>query len=103
MQKIAAQNNLSETAFFIPAENGYHIRWFTPLKEVDLCGHATMASAFVLKFFLNYAGDTVSFDSRSGMLQVNFPSSGMIELNFPANISSPSSDKEYVASLLKIK
>jgi PhzF family phenazine biosynthesis protein len=103
MQKIAAQNNLSETAFFVPVKNGYHIRWFTPLKEVDLCGHATMASAFVLKFFLNYAGDTVSFDSRSGILHVSFPSSGMIELNFPANISSSSSDKEYVASLLKIK
>ncbi len=43
MQKIALENNLSETAFFIPKENGFHIRWFTPLAEVDLCGHATLS------------------------------------------------------------
>ncbi len=48
MQQIAMENNLSETAFFVPIENGFHIRWFTPLAEVNLCGHATLASAHVL-------------------------------------------------------
>jgi PhzF family phenazine biosynthesis protein len=47
MQSIAAENNLSETAFFVPTGSGFHIRWFTPLSEVDLCGHATLASAFL--------------------------------------------------------
>ncbi len=48
MQSIAEENNLAETAFFVPTESGFHIRWFTPSKEVKLCGHATLASAFVL-------------------------------------------------------
>ena len=48
MQSIALENNLSETAFFVPTSNGYHVRWFTPAKEVDLCGHATLASAYVI-------------------------------------------------------
>ena len=48
MQKIAAENNLSETAFFVPSKDGFYIRWFTPTVEVSLCGHATLASAFVL-------------------------------------------------------
>ena len=54
MQNIALENNLSETAFFVPVENGFHIRWFTPAAEVDLCGHATLASAHVLFNHLNY-------------------------------------------------
>ena len=48
MQRIAEENNLSETAFFVPIANGFHIRWFTPAMEVDLCGHATLAAAYVL-------------------------------------------------------
>jgi PhzF family phenazine biosynthesis protein len=103
MQKIAAQNNLSETAFFVPLENEYHIRWFSPATEVDLCGHATMASAFVLKEFLNYKKDSVSFISKSGPLHVSFPQSGMIELDFPAMKSLLSPDKEHVSSLLRLK
>jgi PhzF family phenazine biosynthesis protein len=99
MQKIAAQNNLSETAFFVPVGDGFHIRWFTPATEVDLCGHATLASAFVLKEFLNYKKDSISFDSRSGALHVSFLSSGMIELDFPANPVSLSPEKEKTASL----
>jgi len=54
MQSIAMENNLSETAFFVPIETGYHIRWFTPTTEVDLCGHATLASAHVLFDILGY-------------------------------------------------
>ncbi len=52
MQSIASENNLSETAFFVAKGNGYHIRWFTPTSEVDLCGHATLASAFCYLIFL---------------------------------------------------
>src|SRR3546814_11295160 len=48
LQAIAAENNLAETAFFVPAGDGYELRWFTPTVEVDLCGHATLATAFVL-------------------------------------------------------
>jgi len=70
MQQIAAENNLSETAFFAPEGDHYRIRWFTPTTEVDLCGHATLASAFVLFHCLQLQGDTVQFDSNSGPLFV---------------------------------
>jgi predicted PhzF superfamily epimerase YddE/YHI9 len=70
MQQIAAENNLSETAFFVPQGDHYRIRWFTPTTEVDLCGHATLASAFVLFHCLKLQGDTVQFDSNSGPLFV---------------------------------
>ena len=55
MQAVAAENNLAETAFIVPEGDGYRIRWFTPAIEVDLCGHATLASAFILKRFLDPA------------------------------------------------
>ena len=55
MQQIAGENNLSETAFFVPDENGFHLRWFTPIVEVDLCGHATLASAYVIAHFIRPA------------------------------------------------
>jgi PhzF family phenazine biosynthesis protein len=99
MHKIAAQNNLSETAFFVPVKEGFHIRWFTPAAEVDLCGHATLATAFVMKEFLGYKDERLSFDSRSGSLHVTFQASGIIELDLPANPVSLSQDKEQVASL----
>ena len=54
LQNIALENNLSETAFFVPSEKGFHIRWFTPLAEVKLCGHATLATAHVLFEHLNF-------------------------------------------------
>jgi len=70
MQSIAEENNLSETAFFIPTGNGFHIRWFTPTSEVDLCGHATLASAYVLFNIIGYKGEKVVFNSKSGILSV---------------------------------
>jgi len=70
MQSIAAENNLSETAFVVPEEDGYHIRWFTPVSEVDLCGHATLAAAYVLFHILGYEKDSIAFNSRSGILKV---------------------------------
>ena len=63
MQSIAAENNLSETAYFVKNGDRYHIRWFTPNAEVALCGHATLASAFVISEFLRDKKDTIIFDS----------------------------------------
>lgn len=71
MQAIAAENNLSETAFLVPAGNGYGLRWFTPKVEVDLCGHATLASAFVLSLDERTARDSYRFQTRSGELGVS--------------------------------
>lgn len=71
LQAIAAENNLAETAYFVPkGDDGFHLRWFTPKQEVNLCGHATLASAFVLFTELQPERRSVSFDSRSGPLGV---------------------------------
>jgi PhzF family phenazine biosynthesis protein len=84
MQNIAMENNLSETAFFIPTENAYHIRWFTPNAEVDLCGHATLATAHVLFQHLNYSEKEIQFESRSGILKVKKDDKRLV-LDFPAS------------------
>ena len=70
MQKIAMENNLSETAFFVKEKKGYHIRWFTPAVEVNLCGHATLATAHVLFNHLQIGVNMIEFNSRSGILKV---------------------------------
>jgi len=82
MQAIAAENNLSETAFFVPQGNTFQIRWFTPLVEVALCGHATLASAYVIFNNLNHGSDLVEFSSRSGPLYVRKTEKGLT-LDFP--------------------
>ena len=83
MQKIAGENNLAETAFTVPAENGYEIRWFTPEVEVDLCGHATLASAYTLMNFEGFSGEKINFFSRnSGTLTVN-KNGDFLTLDFP--------------------
>jgi PhzF family phenazine biosynthesis protein len=83
LQSIALENNLAETAFFVSAPRGFHLRWFTPVCEVDLCGHATLASAFVLFEYLNQPGETICFDTRSGPLTVA-RSGELLTLDFPA-------------------
>ena len=83
MQAIAEENNLSETAFFVPTSSGYHIRWFTPASEVKLCGHATLASAYVLFEILGQAETSIAFDSLSGALTVT-KSEEKLTLDFPA-------------------
>jgi len=88
MQSIATENNLSETAFFISDEAGFHIRWFTPGGEVDLCGHATLAAAHVLYRILDYDAERIEFDSRSGMLTVT-QDSDWLTMDFPAQPPSP--------------
>ncbi len=70
MQNIAAENNLSETAFFVPENGGYHLRWFTPAMEVSLCGHATLASAAVVFAHLLPEASMITFHSKSGPLVV---------------------------------
>src|SRR4030088_2062091 len=71
MQAIAAENNLSETAFFVPEGEFYRLRWFTPTTEVDLCGHATLAAAYVVFRWLQPGLDRVTFDTeRSGRVAV---------------------------------
>jgi PhzF family phenazine biosynthesis protein len=71
MQQIALENNLAETAFFVKNENGYLLRWFTPELEIDLCGHATLASAHILFTELGYDQDTIHFDTvKAGTLAV---------------------------------
>ncbi len=84
LQQIAFENNLSETAFFVKTENEYEIRWFTPEQEVDLCGHATLASAYVIFNHLSPEKSKLKFLSKSGPLHVNRGENGLISLNFPS-------------------
>lgn len=98
MQKIAAENNLAETVFFVPKDNGYHIRWFTPELEIDLCGHATLASAFVLYEYLGYAGPELIFYSKSGELVIT-PQGDKLQMNFPSRMPERVSD--YPPALIK--
>ena len=95
LQAIAAENNLPETAFIIARKEHFDLRWLTPKVEVDLCGHATLASAHVIFHHLDHAGDTVSFQSRSGGLTVarvedrlvlDFPSQPVSECEPPKKI-----------------
>lgn len=82
MIKIAAENNLPETAFYITTDSGFAIRWFTPMTEVDLCGHATLATSHVIFNHEGFDGDRIVFDSRKGALTVTRRDS-LIALNFP--------------------
>lgn len=85
MQNIAAENNLAETAFVVAAGENFEIRWFTPTVEVDLCGHATLASAYVLFNELGFSGDQINFIShRSGPLSVT-KNGSILALNFPVD------------------
>lgn len=92
MQSIAAENNLPETAFLVrrsdldpPAETGYELRWFTPTKEVDLCGHATLASGHVVLNRLDPQARSVSFSTRSGVLLVERDSQHTLRMELPAD------------------
>jgi predicted PhzF superfamily epimerase YddE/YHI9 len=89
MQAIAAENNLSETAFFVPEGDGYRLRWFTPSVEVDLCGHATLASAFVIFRYLASGRDRVAFQTeKAGKLTVARDGDDLV-LDFPARPALP--------------
>ena len=88
LQKIAEENNLSETAFFVPEDRGFTLRWFTPAAEVDLCGHATLAAAYVLYEHLGFSGPEISFSTRSGDLLVKKSEKGL-SMDFPASMPEP--------------
>lgn len=83
LQAIAAENNLSETAFFVKTKNGFHLRWFTPVAEVNLCGHATLATAHVIFEILGYTGQTIIFETLSGNLCVE-QKGALLVMDFPS-------------------
>jgi PhzF family phenazine biosynthesis protein len=89
LQAIAAENNLPETAFIVKKNGSYDLRWLTPTVEVDLCGHATLASAHVVFNHLGFAEDKVSFHSRSGPLHVRRDGDRLV-LDFPSRPAAPS-------------
>ncbi|AMR33305.1 isomerase [Mucilaginibacter sp. PAMC 26640] len=104
MQKIALENNLAETAFFVKNETGYLLRWFTPELEIDLCGHATLASAHIIFTELNFQGDTIHFDTlKAGVLTVkrdgdkyvmDFPSRPPFPAELPIGLVEALGDKQ---------
>lgn len=102
MQKLAAENNLSETAFFVKEGEKYHLRWFTPEFEIDLCGHATLATAFVLFNYLGFIEEVIKFPTKSGVLEVR-KKGDLIELNFPSRMPEPCEPPEALLKGLNIQ
>lgn len=88
LQNIAMENAVAETAFFIPRDEGFEIRWFTPEIEMDLCGHATLAAAHVIARHLNYPLPALTFHSQSGILTVTVAGE-LITLDFPSRKPQP--------------
>ena len=85
LQNIASENNLAETAFVVQNGSQYDLRWFTPEVEIDLCGHATLASAFIIINFFDKNNHFLSFNTKSGILTVNFNKiNDLYEMDFPA-------------------
>jgi PhzF family phenazine biosynthesis protein len=100
MQSIAAENNLPETAFIIDRGDYFELRWMTPTVEVDLCGHATLASAHVLFNHLNRKGDAIKFQSRGGPLRVD-RKDGQLVLDFPSQPVSKCDPPRKLAEALR--
>jgi len=88
MQDVAAENNLSETAFLVQSDAGYDLRWFTPKIEVDLCGHATLAAGYVVLNILNPEIGSISFDTLSGRLIVKRDGE-LLSMDFPSRAPQP--------------
>lgn len=102
MQKIAMENNLSETAFFVKTDDGYHLRWFTPEYEIDLCGHATLASAYVIKNFIEPPITEINFTTqKAGVLKAS-SKEGLYTLDFPARYPEPTEVPEKLLPSLGI-
>ncbi|MGB8951232.1 MAG: PhzF family phenazine biosynthesis protein [Candidatus Aminicenantales bacterium] len=102
MQNIAAENNLSETAFFVKEGDHYHIRWMTPTSEVNLCGHATLASAFVIFNHIEKGLEKIVFHSRSGELIVT-REGDLMSLDFPANKPVPQKPPEALLKAFPVR
>jgi PhzF family phenazine biosynthesis protein len=102
MQQIAIENNLSETAFVVREPGGYHLRWFTPASEIDLCGHATLATASILMQFVEPDLPTVHFNTLSGVLSVS-RRGDLYEMDFPAIEPAPYELREDMVAALGIR
>ena len=101
LQAVAAENNLSETAFFVKREPYYELRWFTQKAEVDLCGHATLASAYVIFNYLDPSPDTVHFHTKSGPLSVA-RQDDLLAMTFPARPGVPCEAPEILSEALGV-
>jgi PhzF family phenazine biosynthesis protein len=101
MQNIAMENNLAETAFFYKEGEDYNLRWFTPVDEIDLCGHATLASAYVILHFLDPGADTVHFHTQSGPLNVTRSGDALL-MDFPSRKPVPCAVPEGLEEALGI-
>jgi len=102
MQQIAQENNLSETAFFVRDGEVYHLRWFTPEAEVDMCGHATLASAYVLFECMGYNKETIRFLTKSGELVVCKEGSSYV-MDFPIQKIEPCDISEQIEKAFGVK
>lgn len=99
MMNITRENNLSETAFVVPEEDHYHLRWFTPGGEIDLCGHATLATAYVITRFVRPDLKKVHFETLSGTLMVE-KKGDLFEMDFPAYDLQPVEVTEAMAEAM---
>ena len=102
LQSIAMENNLSETAFFVECEGHYELRWFTPELEVDLCGHATLASAYVLHNIYNKRRDKLEFHTKSGILTVASGGDDLFWMDLPSRPGIPANKYQSLAKAFGI-
>ena len=103
LQLIAAENNLSETAFFVKQNDCFELRWFTPTMEVDLCGHATLASAFVIFNYLESALNKISFKTTKAGTLVVKRENGLIAMDFPSRKAQPGKTSNVLIQAFKLK
>ncbi|MGG0453988.1 PhzF family phenazine biosynthesis protein [Priestia megaterium] len=102
MQKIAMENNLSETAFAVKEGDGYHLRWFTPGGEIDLCGHATLATAYIIANYYEDNVETITFQTMSGELVV-VKNGDLYEMDFPSRMPEPFTLTEEMVDALGVQ
>ncbi len=102
MLKIAKENGVAETAFFVDKGEKIHLRWFTPDIEIDLCGHATLATSHALKTIFNYKSDTIVFETMSGELVV-LGKNGLYTMDFPSRMPTPDALPQVIWDSLSIK
>lgn len=102
LQNIAAENNLAETAFVVAKNNNIELRWFTPAVEVDLCGHATLATAYAFKEHLDYEQEEINFKTKSGILKVVY-GGDIMSMFFPRRPAVPVSDMDEISQALRAR
>jgi len=101
MQNIASENNLAETAFVLKTDDGYDLRWFTPEVEIDLCGHATLASAYILMNYFDSKTDIISFNTKSGILTVT-KKDDLFEMDFPSRFPKRTENNRIVQESINV-